>query len=452
MNRLTQEAETGGLTVSYTYDAAGNRSQMTVTGTEQYTTSYTYDDNNRLLTEARTENGEAVNTTYTYDGNGNTLTKTGPEGTTTNTYNALNQLTGVTTNGTTAAYTYNAQGIRTGKQIGATETYFLLDGGNVVGEVQNNTVTASYLRGINLISRAAGTTTEYYLFNAHGDVVNLVNPDGAVIKIYDYDAFGNEAAFDPADPNPFRYCGEYWDAETKTYYLRARYYAPDIGRFTQQDTHWNTANMIYGDNPHKINEREDGLGLTMYTHVPQITAVMQSGNRYVYAINNPMTYVDPSGQIILIDDLAFAAGVVVIAGISILLTHALVVIIEKLGKSLSDIYSMTSRELRWLIERAEENDPDTPKTVDDILKDAHKRGKTKGKAQQYDKDGDYDDALDDFNSLGLSNIQEKDDGTLVGELEDGRTVNVRNHSKEGHPTLEIYNPANRKSIKIRYIQ
>ena len=187
--------------------------------------------------------------------------------------------------------------------------------------MQTDRVTTSYLRGINLISRTAGNTTEYYLFNAHGDVVNLVNTNGTVTKSYDYDAFGNEQNPSAADPNPFRYCGEYWDTETGTYYLRARYYAPDIGRFTQQDTHWNTANMIYGDNPHKINEREDGLGLTMYTHVPQITAVMQSGNRYVYAINNPMAYVDPNGQIILIDDLAFAAGVVVIAGSLIALIY-----------------------------------------------------------------------------------------------------------------------------------
>ena len=450
LNRLIEEAESDGLTVTYTYDAAGNRSQMAVTGADNYTTEYAYDPNNRLLSETKTGNGVSQSTDYTYDGNGNTLTKTGPEGTVTYTYNALNQLTGAATNDGTASYTYNAQGIRTGKQVGETETHFLLDGGNVVAEVQNNTVTASYLRGINLIFRTAGAETTYYLFNAHGDVVNLVNPDGAVIKIYDYDAFGNEKSHDPADPNPFRYCGEYWDAETKTYYLRARYYAPDIGRFTQQDTHWNTANMIYGDTPHKINEREDGLGLTMYTHVPQITAVMQSGNRYVYAINNPMAYVDPSGQIILIDDLAFAAGVVVIAGTAILLTYTLVVVIEELGKSLSDIYSMTSTELRWLIERAEENGSDTPKTVDDILKDAKPGRKTKGKTKQYDKEGDYDDALNDFNSLGLSDVKEKEGGVLVGNLPDGREVNVRNYSTEDSPTLDIYDPATGKHIKIRY--
>ena len=89
-----------------------------------------------------------------------------------------------------------------------------------------------------------------------------------------------------------RYCGEYFDGETKTYYLRARYYDPNIGRFTQQDTHWNTANSIYSDNPQKINEREDKLGLKSYSYAPQITAVMQSGNLYVYGVGNPVTYME----------------------------------------------------------------------------------------------------------------------------------------------------------------
>lgn len=54
-------------------------------------------------------------------------------------------------------------------------------------------------------------------------------------KTYSYDAFGVEQDPDSTDPNPFRYCGEYFDKETGTYYLRARYYAPETGRFTQED-------------------------------------------------------------------------------------------------------------------------------------------------------------------------------------------------------------------------
>ncbi|MBE6564591.1 MAG: hypothetical protein E7655_04910 [Ruminococcaceae bacterium] len=44
------------------------------------------------------------------------------------------------------------------------------------------------------------------------------------------DSYGNVS-------NPFRYCGEYYDTETGTYYLRMRYYDPSIGRFLAADTH-----------------------------------------------------------------------------------------------------------------------------------------------------------------------------------------------------------------------
>ena len=54
--------------------------------------------------------------------------------------------------------------------------------------------------------------------------------------------------------------------------------------------------MIYGDNPQKINEREDKLGLKTYSYAPQISAVVQSGNLYVYAIGNPVMYADEDGE------------------------------------------------------------------------------------------------------------------------------------------------------------
>ena len=102
-----------------------------------------------------------------------------------------------------------------------------------------------------------------------------------MVKSYTYDAFGVEQNPSDSDTNPFRYCGEYYDSEIEQIYLRARYYDPVIGRFTQQDTHWTPENMIYGD--YNIN-------------IPDVSAIMQSNNLYVYCSSNPVNCFDPTGD------------------------------------------------------------------------------------------------------------------------------------------------------------
>ncbi len=282
----------------YTYDEAGNRTQIRSTLNDKYTIDYTYDDANRLLTEVKTSGSTTETTAYTYDANGNTISVMSPGSIRVNEYNLFNQLVATNANGSYASYSYNTKGIRTAKSVNSVCTSFLLDGGNVVGEIENGEVTATYLRGANLLSTSENDETSYYLFNAHGDVTGIADDAQTVTKSYEYDAFGIEKEQSVTDTNPFRYCGEYYDTETGTYYLRARYYDPSIGRFTQQDTHWNTANMIYGDNPNKINEREDALSLKQYTYVPSISSIMQSGNLYVYCGNNPVIYLDTTGNLV----------------------------------------------------------------------------------------------------------------------------------------------------------
>ena len=183
----------------------------------------------------------------------------------------------------------------------------------MIAETTGNTVSAVYLRGTNLICQKRGTTLSYYLFNAHGDVTALTGAGGAVTERYEYDAFGNttvvpvsavsttsaepNAAVTATSKNPFRYCGEYWDSETGTYYLRARYYSPALGRFTQQDAHWSPANRVYGDSPQRACEYQDRLGLNIYSYAPQLSAIRQSGNLYVYGMNDPVKYADYNGEI-----------------------------------------------------------------------------------------------------------------------------------------------------------
>ena len=128
-----------------------------------------------------------------------------------------------------------------------------------------------YIRGTNLVAKYNywnGDKSEYtyYTQNAHGDVVNLTDKDGKVTKSYRYDAFGVEKNIDNSDTNAFRYCGEYYDKETATVYLRARNYNPSTGRFTQRDSF--AGNIA------------DPLSLNLYT----------------YSANNPVYYSDPSGH------------------------------------------------------------------------------------------------------------------------------------------------------------
>ena len=139
------------------------------------------------------------------------------------------------------------------------------DSGNIIADI--GTETVYYIRVLTLIYAKKGETKTYYRFNGHGDVIALANSSGAIIKRYKYDAFGVEENPGIFDTNVFRYCGEYYDVETKTIYLRARYYDAETGRFTQQDG-WSYA----------------------------VPGFLLSLNLYTYCGSNPISYADPSGN------------------------------------------------------------------------------------------------------------------------------------------------------------
>ena len=126
-------------------------------------------------------------------------------------------------------YAYRPDGLR--HSIG--DKVHIWDGANIVADIDGSDVVV-YIRGANLIYADDGNII-YYHFNAHGDVVALTNENGTKTKSYSYSAFGIEYAPSDLDDNPFRYCGEYFDKETNTIYLRARYYNAEQGRFTQED-------------------------------------------------------------------------------------------------------------------------------------------------------------------------------------------------------------------------
>lgn len=88
--------------------------------------------------------------------------------------------------------------------------------------------------------------------------------------------------------------------------------------------------------------------------------------------------------------------------------------------------------------------------VDDILKDKKLTNQT-NKVDNYESPiKGYDQAKKDFDKLNLKNIREYPNGTIAGDLSDGITVNVRNNSSKGFPTLEIQGADSIRTIKIRY--
>jgi len=284
LGRLTNETETTAGTAiirGYAYDAYGNRSQTTVTEPDgNYTIAYAYDANNRLLTETKTGTKTDV-TKYSYDRNGNQLSKTGytlgDAGETgsvgiyllgvyaeehdftaeLSNYDLFNRLVKTENASGIFVYQYKPNGFRHSKAVNGDTVTHIWDGNSIVLDLnQSDAVKNKYVRGAGLIKDQNGL---YFVFNAHGDVVQLINVSGVVVKTYHYDAFGVETDADPADANPWRYCCEYWDAETKTYYLRFRSYDPKTGRFTSEDP------------------IRDGL------------------NWYTYAGSNPVFFIDPWG-------------------------------------------------------------------------------------------------------------------------------------------------------------
>ena len=121
------------------------------------------------------------------------------------------------------------------------------------------------IRGSELIARSSdgesARTYYHYASDEMGSTTHIVDENGNVQNRYKYDAWGKITVKEEAVPNRFTYYGQQIDPITQQYYLRARFYNPVIGRFTQEDTY-----------------RGDGLNL------------------YAYCANNPVYYVDPSGH------------------------------------------------------------------------------------------------------------------------------------------------------------
>ena len=267
-------------TVTYTYDNVGNRLKED-DGTT--TTSYTYNGLDQLKTSTK-EKGTAVEEVrqYDYDANGNQTdvknTRTGEDQI--YVYDAENRLSqvSVTKDGKTAVIQqniYNGEGQRIQKIDGdETINYYYQD-----GVVAYTTDTDGNQNSQNLIGtdgnvlateRFQQNATQYYLYNKdiQGSTSSLVKEDGSADATYQYTDFGETTIQgDDQAKNEVCYTGGIYDQSTGLYYLNARYYNPEDGRFMTEDSY---------------------RGEIMKP---------ETGHLYVYCANNPVNYVDPSGHI-----------------------------------------------------------------------------------------------------------------------------------------------------------
>ena len=254
----------GAQTVAYTYDAVGNRLRKT---DPSGTLPYTYDANDRLLT--------AGPTTYTYDANGNTLAQSDGVATTTYTYDADNRLRTVRTPTQTLAYTYDALGHRSRMTVDGLTTAYVVDTQRDLAQVleerdDTGALLVRYSYGETLLSQERQGATSYYHSDGLGSTRFLTDPQARVTDTYRYDAFGNLLDTTGTTANTRRFAGEPYDPHSGLYDLRARAYDPTFGRFVHMDP-W-----------------------------PGIRRVPQSVHKYVYAHNNPVNMVDPSGMSALV--------------------------------------------------------------------------------------------------------------------------------------------------------
>jgi RHS repeat-associated protein len=264
--------------VFYTYDGAGNIvSKVTETpdaGGTVVTETRTFNNLNQLtqnvvntVTTSPPSN-TTVTWTYTWDASGNMHTKSDGTNLTTYTWDEDNRLTQVSLpGGATISYTYDQLGRMLTRTDSNGTTTFVWSSKDCVQETDyQGIVTRYYMPDGQLRSFDRQGT----MYQVHGDALGYVrkvtDPTGTVVATYDFDAWGNQlASTSDSIPNgglQYRFVGclgVRWDSAIGLYYIRQRWYAPDLGRFISRD-------------------------------------LLRSANAYSYVSNSPTNLVDVSGS------------------------------------------------------------------------------------------------------------------------------------------------------------
>ena len=251
-------ATVGGTSYTYTYDTAGNIQSKQIGGT---TTNYTYGNGawRDLLTAY---DGHEIsydgcgNPTRYYDGSAFTWTQG-------------RRLATATVGNTNISYAYDMAGVRSSKTVNGTEYKFTTLSGLVTRQTGGGkTIDFIYDDSNQPLAMKYNGTLYYYILNAQGDVVRIIDGSRNVVASYSYDPWGKiiSSSGALAEVNPLRYRGYYYDSETGFYYVSSRYYDPEIGRWINADGYVSTGQGVLGS------------------------------NMFAYCGNNPVNRKDPTGQ------------------------------------------------------------------------------------------------------------------------------------------------------------
>ena len=172
--------------------------------------------------------------------------------------------------GAVATNVYSREITRDGDRI-LTEKVTSIDGALLTNDVKN----VKYMYDAKGASGMIVDGTKYYFRkNIFGDVVEIYNESGAKCAEYTYDAWGTCYLMLDTEGvgslNPFRYRGYYFVSRIGLYYLTTRFYDYMTGRFLNADV--------------------PSVGIESGFNIPE------GCNLYSYCLNNPISYVDPTGH------------------------------------------------------------------------------------------------------------------------------------------------------------
>ncbi|MFZ0929598.1 MAG: toxin TcdB middle/N-terminal domain-containing protein [Syntrophobacteraceae bacterium] len=283
-------AYNNGMNTTLTYTQYNSRLYELKTTTQGSNTPlqdfvYGYDGNGNILTIAD-NTPSANNQTFSYDWLNRLATAQGPYGSINyntdpagNVQNPPNTANGNYSNGQTLVYdydnrvtsigstsfVYDYQGARVQKNDGANNITTYVS--RLYDINTTNGVTKHIFAGGRRIASITGTNISYYHPDHLGSLSIATNSSGSAVQQVTYLPYGevNTNSYSGTDL-PYKFTGHELDPETGLYYCGARYYDASQGRFLTPDT------------------------------IVQSPGDPQTLNRYAYARNNPLAFIDPSGH------------------------------------------------------------------------------------------------------------------------------------------------------------